>query len=796
MATSSTQPPWYPVQNAAQEPDLKILNTLTRSKTKFVPASGKTIKWYNCGPTVYDHSHLGHARNYVSLDIIRRILVDYFNYDVFYVMNITDIDDKIIQSSRKKYLFNQFKESHKSLNQGLIDLLREKWAKYFKDTILPNVTQQDPSLVGGSMEEIWTVLSSRVGSDKAFKEACLRRSEKFDMQFQQLNKAYLAIQAAQKSLKTPEATSSESIAANMIDASYDVLTAALDSELKDTVTSQIQALSRDHARYWEGKFMEDMRALRVQPPDLLTRVTEFVPEIVRFIEKVVSRGFAYEVDGSVYFDTQAFDGAVNGREYGDEDKELKHWYLKLEPWSKNNNDRAEEGEGALIDKKATKKSKSDFALWKSSKPGEPSWPSPWGNGRPGWHIECSVMASEVFGDNMDIHSGGEDLTFPHHDNELAQSEAYHDCKQWVNYFIHIGHLHIEGLKMSKSLKNFITVEEILTKYSARQLRLAFMAQLWSSKMDFQEGLMKGEVKAWETTFNNFFANVQALIRQAAVAPRKEGGHNFEDYEKELSSTLLKSQADFRNALCDSFNTTQALDVLLRLVSETNKYISSRQAAKSQVSSELLSKVAVWITRMLRMFGLGEGPDDGGIGWGNVQGSAGEALDSEKLLMPYLEVLSTFRDTIRQMALDRNTTPKDILKACDVLRDDALVPLGVALDDQEDGRALVKLVPPEVLLEARRQKRAAVDEKAAKKAENQRKEVERQREIVEKGRQPPSEMFKGEGSQYSSWDVDGFPLTTLDGKELSKSETKKLRKIFEQQGRKHAVYQEWIRTNSS
>jgi cysteinyl-tRNA synthetase len=169
----------------------------------------------------------------------------------------------------------------------------------------------------------------------------------------------------------------------------------------------------------------------------------------------------------------------------------------------------------------------------------------------------------------------------------------------------------------------------------------------------------------------------------------------------LVISLMKAQTDFRVALCDSFNTVQALEILLKLVSETNKYISSRQSAKSQISPELLSKIALWVTRMLRMFGLGEGPDDGGIGWGNPQGGSEENPDvritpsysfshltshlptqKEKLLMPYVEVLSTFRDTIRRMALDKNTTPKDILKACDVLRDDGLVPLGVALDDQD------------------------------------------------------------------------------------------------------------------
>ncbi|KAG5725595.1 Cysteinyl-tRNA synthetase, partial [Termitomyces sp. T112] len=171
-------------------------------------------------------------------------------------------------------------------------------------------------------------------------------------------------------------------------------------------------------------------------------------------------------EGSVYFDTKSFDNAEG------------HNYAKLEPWSKGNRELLEDGEGALS-KQSGSRSASDFALWKASKPGEPSWPSPWGSGRPGWHIECSVMASAIFGDNMDIHSGGIDLAFPHHDNEMAQSEAYHDCGSWVNYFIHTGHLHIEGLKMSKSLKNFITIDEILERHSARQLRLAFLTQLWN-----------------------------------------------------------------------------------------------------------------------------------------------------------------------------------------------------------------------------------------------------------------------------------------------------------------------------
>jgi cysteinyl-tRNA synthetase len=125
--------------------------------------------------------------------------------------------------------------------------------------------------------------------------------------------------------------------------------------------------------------------------------------------------------------------------------------------------------GALTAGSGERRRKSDFALWKASKPGEPSWPSPWGEGRPGWHIECSAMASEVLGAEMDIHSGGSDLAFPHHDNELAQSEAYHECPGWVNYFLHTGHLHIEGLKMSKSLKNFITIDVRCPSYYVRHV---------------------------------------------------------------------------------------------------------------------------------------------------------------------------------------------------------------------------------------------------------------------------------------------------------------------------------------
>ena len=147
-----------------------------------------------------------------------------------------------------------------------------------------------------------------------------------------------------------------------------------------------------------------------------------------------------------------------------------------------------------------KKSANDFALWKNSKPGEPSWDSPWGKGRPGWHIECSVMASAILGESIDIHTGGVDLKFPHHDNELAQAEAYFDNDHWIRYFLHSGHLTIAGCKMSKSLKNFITIQEVLKTYTARQLRLMFLLHSWPATLDYSPLTME-LATSYERTVN-------------------------------------------------------------------------------------------------------------------------------------------------------------------------------------------------------------------------------------------------------------------------------------------------------
>uniref|UniRef100_A0A224YWL0 cysteine--tRNA ligase n=1 Tax=Rhipicephalus zambeziensis TaxID=60191 RepID=A0A224YWL0_9ACAR len=443
-SSKRSQPPWKAPSNSSA-PQLRLYNSLTRSKEVFVPQNANRVLWYSCGPTVYDASHMGHARSYISFDILRRVLTDYFGYNVFYVMNITDIDDKIIKRARQDHLFASYRSNLEpsTLLSDVKEAVERYRAKHEKE--------DDP--------------------DK--RVMCARL----------LDRALQALDVFEKASGDGEPEA-------LLDSAKDPVSEWLDSKMGSTVSDH--SIFARLAKHWEEEFYKDMAALAVRPPDVVTRVSEYVPEIVDYVWKIIDRGFAYVSNGSVYFDTARFDA------------DPEHFYAKLVPEAYGDQKALKEGEGALtVAADDEKRSANDFALWKASKPGEPAWQSPWGPGRPGWHIECSVMAGSLLGSSLDIHTGGYDLKFPHHDNELAQAEAYFGNDHWVRYFLHSGHLTIAGCKMSKSLKNFVSIRDALSRHSARRLRMAFLLHSWKDTLDYSENTMD-MASQWEKVFSEFF----------------------------------------------------------------------------------------------------------------------------------------------------------------------------------------------------------------------------------------------------------------------------------------------------
>ncbi|TPX32432.1 cysteine---tRNA ligase [Synchytrium microbalum] len=790
------------IKPESTKPVLKVYNTLTKTKEEFIPINGNFVGWYSCGPTVYNWSHLGHARNYMSFDILRRILEDYFGYDVMYVMNITDIDDKIIIGARQEHLFAEYKKQFTSITPELTHEVDLAWSRYVQKRICNYVAGET---LKTSFEELVTDVSKN-GIPKA-----AEKDEKFSMYLKSATAAYEALKHIDKQSVT-----------SLLDASQDVLKEYLDNQSGSTVTEP--KIFREFAANWEQLYFEDMDLLNIRRPDVLTRVSEYVPEIVEWTEVIVQNGYAYEAQGSVYFDTQSFQ------------KKPTHTYAKLAPSSANNLDLIAEGEGSLTGSGIAKRSPSDFALWKSSKPGEPAWPSPWGLGRPGWHIECSTMASEVLGSRIDVHTGGIDLVFPHHDNEIAQSEAYYDHSQWVNYFWHAGHLHIEGKKMSKSLKNFITIREALQQYSAVQIRYMFLMHSWGSLLDYSEGSMAG-AKSFESAVNKFLLNAKSLIQESRSTEAKfTGAHNFRDDEKRLSDSLKSSQMTVHAALCDSFDTPEAIRAISDLIGAGNIYISAKAKDKNaRVNPDILEKTTRYVNRMLKTFGI-LGDSTSGSGGGNVEDivqsemralaafrdkirdlarqkgaytdflTAVENIRQDKAVHaafspikaadirgPYLHVVKSFVDSVESLAKSQQPHIQ-FLSLSDKLRDEQLAELGVALDDREDGTALVKFVDPELLLAQRDEKRLKEQEKLLKKEEAARAAAAKRAERLAKGATPPSELFRT--SEYSRWDEKGIPTHDAAGAEISKGKAKKAVKEYDAQSKLHDEYLKEVNGGSS
>ncbi|KAM7365246.1 hypothetical protein PAMP_016191 [Pampus punctatissimus] len=496
---------------------LKTFNSLTKQKEPLILAREGVASWYSCGPTVYDHAHLGHACSYVRFDILQRILSRLFGITVIHAMVITDIDDKIIKRS-------------------------------WEENVSPSVI----------------------------------------------------------------------------------------------------------ARLYEDEFKKDMVSLKVIPPAVYLRVTENVPQIVTFIEQIIKNGHAYATqEGDVYFDIQSI-GDRYGKFVGAVDSQ---------------------GE----DGSSSKKDLRDFTLWKRSKPQEPYWESPWGRGRPGWHIECSTIASGVFGSQLDIHSGGVDLAFPHHENEIAQSEAYHQCGQWANYFFHSGHLHLKGSaeKMSKSLKNFITIKDFLQSYSANEFRMFCLLTKYRSAIDYSDSSMS-EARSSLGTIVTFFHDAQAYMKGQLQCPPVQ--------EAFLWERLAETKDSVVTALADDFDTPRAINAVMNLVYHGNCQL--QPVSKSDVvarSPAVFGAMISYIRDVLDMFGMD-------LLHNKVQEA--DVMSSSGNLEAVVEQLTNFRSEVRAFALTRqdvktSRTPEKpglyperipLLKACDDLRKD-LAPLGVLIKDR-------------------------------------------------------------------------------------------------------------------
>ena len=374
---------------------LVLHNSLSNQKEEFIPIDKNHVKFYSCGPTVYNRIHIGNARAFISADLLSKTLKGIYP-KVTYVSNITDIDDKIIAAAKDE------KTSIKDISN-----------KYFKI------------------------------------------------------------------------------------------------------------------------YSDDIELLGITKPDIQPFATDYIAEMIKYIEKLIKSGNAYEVDGNVLFKVDTFSnyGCLSGRKI-DEQEQGKR--VSIESYKQNEN---------------------DFTLWKPSNNDEPGWDSPWGNGRPGWHLECSVMSEENLGVPFDIHGGGNDLKFPHHENELAQTCAYHcsnDPKTFANYWFHNGFLNLENEKMSKSLGNVIYIDQLLKKYKGNEVRLALLSTHYRQPIPWSEDLLDQS--------HNIYVKLQNAFKKYG---------EIED----------KFHADSKIAeiLMDDLNTPLAIRTMQDLVSEPNKNIEKEIA---------------------------------------------------------------------------------------------------------------------------------------------------------------------------------------------------------------------------
>ncbi len=390
----------------------------------------------------------------------------------------------------------------------------------------------------------------------------------------------------------------------------------------------------EYSAYYAKRCLEDMKNLGIKPADLYPKASEHIGDMIEMIKKLVEKNFAYVANGDVYFSVEKF------KDYG-----------------RLSNQKLDEIKaGARIKPEEKKKKPEDFALWKAAKPGEPKWKSPWGEGRPGWHIECSVMSSKYLGMPFDIHGGGADLIFPHHENEIAQAEAAYG-KRFVNYWLHSGMLKVRGEKMSKSLGNVISLREALKKWGSDTLRFFFASYHYRSPADFSEEALK---------------NAENSLKRLRIAREKleefaeEGKLNekeLNELEKKYLREIEEAKRKFDEAMDDDFNTPKAIEALFDFVKETNKFLMEKEKPNKKLCNHAL-KEFMRMAHVLTLFQEKKGIREEAIKKiGEKYGIKGEAN----------EIIETLIEIRKKARKEKN------YKVADSIRDE-LKKAGIELED--------------------------------------------------------------------------------------------------------------------
>ena len=296
-------------------------------------------------------------------------------------------------------------------------------------------------------------------------------------------------------------------------------------------------------------YFEDSKTLGIEKADICPKVTENIGEIIEFVEELIDKGYAYEAEGDVYFDVSKYE------DYG-----------KL---SKQNLDELQLG--ARVEVSEQKKNPLDFVLWKVAKPGELNWDSPWGSGRPGWHIECSTMAKKHLGDTIDIHGGGRDLVFPHHENEIAQSEA-RSGKPFANYWLHVGYLNIDDEKMSKSLGNFFTPREIAKEFDLENFRFFILSAHYRNPINFSRELLEAAKNGLDRLYTGK-NNLEYLMENADDEASTEN-------EEKWFENLKQYKNRFNEVMDDDFNTADGIAVIFDLIREINTNVDEKTSKQT------------------------------------------------------------------------------------------------------------------------------------------------------------------------------------------------------------------------